>query len=427
MDVLIGMRDYFLEKQVQLYIYNNNQYLLEEKDGEFIISFIGEMLFTFFAQFAESEMKDKRDRMKRGKIAKRNDLKYIGGKIPFGYKVNRDKNNIIEIDKKDANIVRGIYNDYEKGLSYGSIGKTLMLRGEIPSTNIKSATMFISQIINRKQYTGEDVGSYILPQIISKKQFDRCQEISNNKNKPKTNIKNIYWCKNLIKVIDEKTGKERTLSPVKGTGCYTYIDNELKTISININLIDSLTWHITKTHRMESSSYDAEKEAAEAQKIHDDAEKKLKQCDVRIEKLKKEKERWLQMYIKGKISEERYDKEDYKIDYNIDEIGLEKDKYNHTMTVMMNRIIYATSFFYEKKINDDKTDEEIFDIIQNDIEKIIISKINKKYKFNVVYYFKNGITNKFEICSSNLNRYVKDENNKNIQFKMFERFKRKQY
>lgn len=425
MDVLIEMRDYFVEHQIQLYIYNNNQYLLEKKEDKLVLSFVGGLIFTLFSQFAESEMKDKKDRMKRGKQSARNEGKYLGGIITFGYKLGENKK--IEIDEKNADIVRKIFNDYEKGWGYSSIGQELMLKGDIKTLNIKSAIAYIKNVINRREYTGEIVNGRILPQIISKEQFERCQKIAHNRFKPKSNIKNIYWCKNLLKTIDKITGKEYLLSPIIGAVNYRYYDENLKSIGLNINFIDSLTWYVVKKHRLDSVEYDAKTEADEANKYKDEYEKKLKQCDVRIERIQSKKERWLQLYVDGRINEKRLDEEEYKISQELANIEMEKDDYNHKITEMMNRIIYATSWFYEKSINDVKSDEEIFDIIHNDVEKILVFKGGGMYEFNISFYMKNGFVDKFKICTNNINRYVINEKGENVKFEYIERFKRKKY
>lgn len=420
MDVLIEMRDFFVENKIQLFIYNNNQYLLDEKKE---LTFAGGLIFTLFSQFAESEMKDKKDRMKRGKLHKRSENKYIGGGVAFGYKIDENEN--IVIDDEQADIVRRVFNDYEKGLSLMTIGKELMKRGEIPSENDGASARLIHVILDRVQYTGVNTGSYVYPQIISKEQFYKCQELKKNKFRPKSNIKHIYWCKNLL----TKKTSGRSLYPCIGQMQYMLIDmTRHENASININFMDSLTWHLVKERRMNNSQYDAENDRKDADRRLKDAEKKLSQCDIRIKRLEQEKERVFNLYVKGKINETKYDNEEYRIRCEIADIEIEKDQYNRTITEMMNRIAYSTSFFYEKSFDEPKSDEEISDIIHNDLEKIEIEKTDEKYKYHATYIFKDGMKKELELYRSQKKDSVVDLKTKNeIKFDIITRFERKRY
>ena len=418
MDVLIEMRDFFVQNKIQLFIYNNNQYLLDEKKE---LTFAGGLIFTLFSQFAESEMKDKKDRMIRGKLHKRSENKFIGGGIAFGYKC--DENSNIVIDEDRASIVRRVFNDYEKGLSLISIGRDLMQRGEIPSQNIAAGARFVHVMLGRRQYTGEDTGSYVYPQIISREQFDKVQILKKDKHRPKSDIKNIYWCKNLI----YKKNSGRSLCPCVGQCQYRLIDMKRdESISININFIDSMTWHIVKERRQSNAGYDAKNERKEASERLKDAEMKLAQCDVRTKRLEQEKERLLGLYLKGKISESRYDNEEYRIRCEETDIEIEKDTYNSTITEMMNRIAYASSFFYKKSFSKPKSDNEIYDIIHNDIERIEIDRADGAHRFILVYLFKDGTKRELDMFKSIRKYNITDLNtNKEVRFKEIIRFVRK--
>lgn len=421
MDVLIEMRDYFLNNQIQLFIYNNNQYLLEKKDGRLVLSFAGGLIFTLFSQFAESEMKDKKDRMTRGLLHKRSQNKYIGGNFAFGYKLNENEG--FEIDEEKANIVRWIFNEHEKGQSLSSIAKSLYKRGEIKSDNLRSAILFVNNTIHRISYTGvSEEGKYQYPQIISKEQFERCQKIASDKNKPKSNINNVYWCKNLILL----KGTNRHLSPAVGTIVYRSLnENRREDISINMNFMDSFTWHLVKRHRIEDPMFDREKERQEASNIMRDAQKKLDNIPNRISKLEKEEERIQRLYISGKINDDRYDELISENHKSIANIRIEEDEYNHTITQMMNRIAYTQFFMYEKKLEEPKSDEEIFDIIHNDIDRIEIEKAEKPHTYILEYFFKDGYKKKFEALRNANIQWVKDKDGNKIDFDMIERFTRK--
>lgn len=138
MDVLIEMRDFFVERKIQLFIYNNNQYLLDEKKE---LTFAGGLIFTLFSQFAESEMKDKKDRMKRGQLHKKNQNRYIGGRIAYGYMIG--DNDEIVINEKEADIVREVFSRYASGESIATISKDLYKRGEMKSENERAVNLVV--------------------------------------------------------------------------------------------------------------------------------------------------------------------------------------------------------------------------------------------------------------------------------------------
>ena len=421
MDVLIEMKTYFVEKRINLIIPKEGITLLDE-NGNMTSS--ASMVFNVLGTVAEIEMKDKKDRFKRGKENSKKQNKFIGGKVIFGYKVNEDKT--FTIDDEKADVIRRIFNDYESGLSFRSIAEKCWKRGEIECENLVSATLFIANIIAREQYTGKKIENrYQLPQIITQEQYDRCKELRENRRKPKSHIKHIYWCKDLLR----SKINDYALSPELGVCMYRFHSPDInEKLMMNINYIDSLTWHVVKDYRMLNPKFDADKEIEEADKIKKDAKMKLAQCDVRIDTLKKEKERWLNMYIKGRITEERLDEEDGKLEEEIVEIEhVEKSKYLHVITEMDNRIIYATSWFYEKEFETPKNDEEIFDIIHNDLEKIVIGRLGERFMYEVEYIFKDGIRRKYQIFRSTKRNWVKDEKGNEVEFELLGRFDRKKY
>ena len=418
MDVLIEMRDFFVERKIQLFIYNNNQYLLDEKKE---LTFAGGLIFTLFSQFAESEMKDKKDRMKRGQLHKKNQNRYIGGRIAYGYMIG--DNDEIVINEKEADIVREVFSRYASGESIATISKDLYKRGEMKSENERAVNLVVGNMIHRKGYIGiQDKKGYPYPQIVSKELFDKVQEISHDKFKPKTDIGNIYYLQGLIR----SKKSNRLLGPFVGMCLYRINDVFLdEHLVINMNFIDSLAWHLVKEIRKNNSSYDRETERKEASKMLEEAKKKLQMTDTRIERIQKELDRLLTLFVKGKISEDKYDEEVASRNHEIFDIELEKDEYNHTITEMMNRIAYTQYFLYEKKLDEPKSDEEIYNIIHQEIDKILIEKTDEKWMTRIEFYFKHHTPMILNAYRSSKRRWVKDEEGNKIKFEIVERYKRK--
>ncbi len=114
--VLHTIKEWFIKNRIQLY-FKDSGYTLFEKDSV-SVSIGGEMMFTLYGLFAESEIKSKMERFAR----KRRELMELGvsisGKVLFGYerfKLDSGKNTLIT-NTENSEIVRTIYNWYLHGI-----------------------------------------------------------------------------------------------------------------------------------------------------------------------------------------------------------------------------------------------------------------------------------------------------------------------
>ena len=80
----------------------------------------GMLFLQMLGSFAEFERAIINERTRNGRMARLNENKWVGGKLAFGYKVNKDGK--FEIDEEEAKIVKEIFKLRSKGLSLAKIG-----------------------------------------------------------------------------------------------------------------------------------------------------------------------------------------------------------------------------------------------------------------------------------------------------------------
>ena len=176
--VLYSIRDYLIERHIQLICIQPYMKLLDE-NGK--MSQSASLMFSIFSSFSESEMALKKERFMRGRYHNRKIGKIMSGFPPFGYSVNKEKYYIV--NEEQSAIVKRFFSEYAKGnKSIADIAKELKEEGLFPKTSFFTLEHNIGQWLSREFYCGNQT----YPQIISKSLFDRVQiERKKRKGKPK--------------------------------------------------------------------------------------------------------------------------------------------------------------------------------------------------------------------------------------------------
>lgn len=105
---LYSLRDHiFKEKQIQLKCLKPSFSLLEEPDRTKFDT-MGSLVFSIFGCFAEQEIIEKKERFHRGREQKAIEGKFAGGRVPYGYRVDEKRGNLIVIDEDEASVIRTI-------------------------------------------------------------------------------------------------------------------------------------------------------------------------------------------------------------------------------------------------------------------------------------------------------------------------------
>lgn len=319
-----SIRDYFVENHVQLYCYSPSFQLLKNDLTD--LDDNGSLLFALYIQMAEAEMRNKKARFHRSKIRNARTAKYSGGFIKYGYKVN--DSGYYEINEKEAEFIRYIFDEYESGKSMMKLTKELKQRGKI------STSFFVRGILISDCYTGisNQYGmNRIYPQIISTEQFNKCRDIAKTNNKKADKSNEIYFCRKLIRCTECGThyiamkasliylcygryGKEAKINPE--TACKN-------SPSLNLNLLDSLVWHIVKEREIFQTGFEQPEAIAKMKQQIEINVEKINNCIKQIQNAEGKRERNNTMFFNAQISIEKYNSNSKQIDKEV------KDFKNH--------------------------------------------------------------------------------------------------
>lgn len=112
--VLHQIKEWLISNKIQLYL-KDTGYSLFDSEGN--ISAAGEIMFTLFGYFAESELKTKKDRFQRAKKHLMSLGLSISGKTLFGYKkqMTSEGRNTLVLDEENSVIVKKLFSWYLSG------------------------------------------------------------------------------------------------------------------------------------------------------------------------------------------------------------------------------------------------------------------------------------------------------------------------
>ena len=419
--VLYSIRDFLLERKIQLVILKPYLRLLDP-DGS--MSQSASIMFGLFSSISESEMMIKKERMLRGKLYKMQQGFHSTGRLLFGY--SKASDNRVVVDTATSKIVQDIFNRYENGESIRYIAKELFDLGLLPSKSISSSVSFVCGVLHDKQYTGVLVKNLLHPQIISTKQFQNVAAILKSKTKKRVNsvISNVYYCHGLL-----KSSNNHSLTVNHALCVYSYkdFDNRKNSVGINLNLIDSVAWELTKRYIKLTQNFNVEEEIY---KIHDKQEilnKKIEAFQSRIIDYNSQIDRVEKRIIQGKLSEVKGDKMIHEMSILIADTEIEIDNMRYQLNQLDNQVIEYSSFLsvvdIDSHLESIISDEERYKLIHENILSIVVSNYSdNRYLKNIDVTYKNGDISSYHINSHQLCRVLQDSDNNIIEFDYLERF-----
>ncbi len=429
--ILYSIRNFLVQNKVQLKVYDPSLILL---NSDFTINENSSLIFGLYASMAEAEMRQKKVRFKRGKIRNLKIGKFIGGKIKFGYDL--DKDNYFIINEEEANIVRLTFQIYLSGKSVLQTYNELLERGyEVNFSNVQN-------ILHYEGYTGSYIFNGIerkLPQIITQEDYDRGRKQAANNNIIADKAKNIYFCRGLI--ICKNCGSKYVA--VIGNGQYTCnslfnksVTEKCKSTSININLLDSIVWAYAKEREMIYLLVNRDNDVKLFEEKIQINEEKITATEDKFKKLSIKKERNSDLYIDGNINKEKYNNNIKSIDIeildikkNVEKWESENKDYDKQIEHFSNNYNNKTSkeFIENNLINLSSIDNQhiMYDLIHKHIKKITVEDdVKFKTKTIMIYNYLDKVTiynvnirtkelNEYAIFENNIDKILQNENWKN--------------
>lgn len=416
--VLFSILDYLTTRGIQLIIREPEIRLL---NNDRTINEAAETVFTLFSQMAESEMRNKKVRFARGKREGAAQNKYTGGQVPFGYKVDENTKRII-IDEQNAEIIKQVFNEYANGMSTTQIAKLHQSLGQK-----KLTISYVHQLLTNRMLTGEPTEEHEVvqkvkgeerkwiaysrtyPQIISKQLFDKCREIAKKNNTNIDKSKNIYYASRLIRCTNcgcffigaPSKVNYMCIDKANVNKKYNGYDESSRCtngITISINVMDSLLWHIGAKLEAQYIVNAAEADVKKYKDQINTIQIKIENIKPRLDALEEKTKKIRKVYIDGE-SDEWYEREKSKIAKDRSAILEEQKQYqeqiehltsliegisskfsNEGASVIASLITKTASIYNNvRTIEDDKSRSEI---IHKHIKNITITYTKVPYTFN---------------------------------------------
>jgi DNA invertase Pin-like site-specific DNA recombinase len=278
--ILHQIKEWLIANKIQLCL-KDTGYTLFDSSGN--ISPAGEIMFTLYGFFAESEIKTKKDRFQRAKKHLMKQGLSISGKTLFGYKKQtseRQKSTLI-LDEINSDIVKQIFNWYLNGYENKESPSIRDISLKCLKENFPSYTHSkrnINKLLKEKGYTGFKVTNnkrknpnyveftneekYIItqneikyPKIIDRELYDAVQAKlkSNNTTADKANkhitlLSRMVVCPNCGNYYtgDYRTVKNIVKNSLRCGGRSKTVPCMNKQV-ISMSMLDSAIWSLIKT------------------------------------------------------------------------------------------------------------------------------------------------------------------------------------
>jgi DNA invertase Pin-like site-specific DNA recombinase len=400
--ILYSIRELLFQKRIQLKCLNPQFSLLTEDRSKYDST--ANIIFSLFGVMAEQEMIEKKERFARGKQRKALEGKYNGGAIPFGYCVDKEQDNLIVINDKEAEIVRLIFDLYEAGFSQPKLAKEMRERGFHHVT-----ISMINNILNNPSYCGikrKSAGATYersYPPVISKEKFDRCRSIAQNNNTTTNKARKIYYADKLIICPTcggywSASGSKNSYhcsSAYRSNSIWNYENHNKEKCtnkaSLSINILDSLLWFTAVEREVEYILAQNNNAIRLYQNRENVLKEKISGIAPRRAELKAKNERLKEMYIDG-MSKRAYVLKKEEITSELNAIKSEEIQYKDELASLAAQI-KIISENSQKLSSDEKrrrfakqtklitNDSKRYEIIHRQIKFVIVLPKRANYPF----------------------------------------------
>ncbi len=344
------------------------------------------MILGMMAFAAQMEMNAKNARFQTAKKWRRKNGK-VTGKLLLGYKPDKDGNITIDTDGT-AKIVHWVFDCYlNKNMSTPQIydeGVALGYFNDTCKTNTRAGN--IRDILRNKRYCGEPTPKgQVYPTLIDEETIDRAiAKMRDNFFGEKKYTKHILYCK----------GKMFDSNGYSMSGDYShrvYISTQ-KNVVVNINVADFLCWRVAYFAKWNMMTMEKSTQIEDTQKQIDEVGTKLFNIKERIRtEIEPQYSKAYEGYVnsRGRVTLEMYntqiddlDRQHKRLQKQVEELEKRESELSMMMTELKNKEERDINIYDIMSIESDQQRKEIIDEV---IEKIIVEKIGKTYKFKIYY------------------------------------------
>lgn len=373
--VLFMMRDYFIEKQIQLIIMKPYMRLLE--DGK--MSQTASLLFSLFSALSESEMTIKIERFMRAKNKMKEEGKKNCGGVIFGYMKDKDKK--IVPHQIYSKVIIDMFNYYvnNEDVSYyetymwlvGKYGDIFKIKGYV---DYVKAQKKIQHLFQQKIY-GE--GNWCYMPLVSKELYDKAREKAS-----KRQSKARYYSKL------ELLGRGKCRCGICGNimiGCggnvqgYVCTTDKDHSMQIGIKYLDFIIWEETKSLINVGASLNNKEKLLELNNKKERNDNMIKEMKVEVENKNIKNAKLLDLYLENKINKEIWEGRTKEIE---DDINILNEKIEK-LIIQNNEIEAAISNDNEKNkvfvnVEDIKSFETKLEYVRKYIKYLTVNKLENK-------------------------------------------------
>ena len=379
---LFSIRDYLIERKIQLYILHPETKLLND-DGT--LNATANIVFSLFATIAENEMNIKAERFKRAKHELREQGKKFSGAVIFGYMKNSEKRCVAH--PIHGKIIQELFHHYAKGDS--SFYETYMFGNSkwpdiLPMEEYTKATHKIGHWFNKDIYYK---GNWCYEPLITKEIWDKTHELmAKAKSRPRYECKRDLLCRG--RIYCGECGRMMTGSGGR-TNAYECSKDKLHSCQLGFKVADWLIWERTRDIINMNAVIDNRGKTKEIESMIDERLGKIRQYEDRLEKNKQKEEKLLDLYLNNGLNKEIYTQRateltqsDDKLKNNINILNNEKSALEMTLNETQKDLM-KPRYINVDLIEDFETRQEF---VRRYIKKMIVKKIKPRC-FNIEFEY----------------------------------------
>ena len=349
MSVVMSVKEWADEHKINLVFLNPQPMytFIRNEKGEKVRNELTDMLLALLSYGAMMEMRIKQERFKISKDNLRAAGKVAVGRPMYGY--FKDKDKTIQINEKEANVIRNLFNDYlTTSTSLKLLYEEYVAKGEL--TSIKGGAARLQHMFEELGYSGRNekikYPLIVLPEI----QDAVIEKMKSNKSQPKNSQHNVFLAKGLL--FDNATGC--TMMGSGNRGVYRTHVGKLEVV--NINAVDSILWYCAirfKSFQLANMQIDL---SEDYKKEISDNKIKIARLTQMLESNTKKQKLALDKLLAGKVSESIYNR-------TAEDLLEDEKKLEAAITQAKNTISKLNKMLESKS-------KQSFDAKQNNIEEI---------------------------------------------------------